>query len=164
MLELKDPVFFNFWRPSRYCSSSNHYVLRDSQHLEGLRYAEHLCEKVNFGLFPKDLHQVGTMISSVHASQWNIATLRAVALLKAVLWRDACRENTLEVVEIGATRSVASVPAVYQFLSVEQKSKVIFVPHALYSKLSHIKCDLKFFPSLQRHSIMKRREWFHANN
>ena len=35
---------------SRYCSSSNHYVLRDSQHLEGLRYAEHLCEKVNFGL------------------------------------------------------------------------------------------------------------------
>ncbi|MEO2523170.1 adenine deaminase C-terminal domain-containing protein, partial [Enterococcus faecalis] len=26
-----------------------HYVLRDSQHLEGLRYAEHLCEKVNFG-------------------------------------------------------------------------------------------------------------------
>ncbi|UYY33214.1 hypothetical protein OLL87_12815 [Enterococcus faecalis] len=38
------------------------------------------------------------------------------------------------------------------------KSKVIFVPHALYSKLSHIKCDLKFFPSLQRHSIMKRRE------
>ena len=23
----------------------------------------------NFGLFPKDLHQVGTMISSVHASQ-----------------------------------------------------------------------------------------------
>ncbi len=54
---------------SRYCSSSNHYVLRDSQHLEGLRYAEHLCEKVNFGLFPKDLHQVGTMISSVHASQ-----------------------------------------------------------------------------------------------
>ena len=31
MLELKDPVFFNFWRPSRYCSSSNHYVLRDSQ-------------------------------------------------------------------------------------------------------------------------------------
>ncbi len=44
-------------------------VVRDSQHLEGLRYAEHLCEKVNFGLFPKDLHQVGTMISSVHASQ-----------------------------------------------------------------------------------------------
>ncbi|MCJ8727701.1 hypothetical protein MWG94_39430, partial [Escherichia coli] len=39
--------------------------------------------------------------------------------------------NTLEVVEIGATRSVASVPAVYQFLSVEQKSKVIFVPRAL---------------------------------
>ncbi|EFM70064.1 hypothetical protein HMPREF9505_01697 [Enterococcus faecalis TX0109] len=38
----------------------------------------------------------------------------------------------------------------------EQKSKVIFVPHALYSKLSHIKCDLKFFLSLQRHSIMKR--------
>ena len=34
----------------------------------------------------------------------------------------------LEVVEIGATRSVGSVPAVYQFLSVEQKSKVIFVP------------------------------------
>ncbi len=24
-------VLFNFWRPSRYCSSSNHYVLRDSQ-------------------------------------------------------------------------------------------------------------------------------------
>ncbi|EGO8372278.1 hypothetical protein EPK33_11040 [Enterococcus faecalis] len=24
-------VFFNFWRPSRYCSSSKHYVLRDSQ-------------------------------------------------------------------------------------------------------------------------------------
>ena len=71
----------------------------------------------NFGLFPKDLHQVGTMISSVHASQWNIATLRVVALLKAVLWRDACRENTLEVVEIGATHSVASVSAVYQFLS-----------------------------------------------
>ncbi|MGC3772915.1 hypothetical protein ACPTJF_24340, partial [Enterococcus faecalis] len=42
----------------------------------------------------------------------------------------ACRENTLEVVEIGATRSVASVPAVYQFLSVEQKSKVIFVPRS----------------------------------
>ncbi len=39
--------------------------------------------------------------------------------------------NTLEVVEIGATRSVASVPAVYQFLRVEQKSKVIFVPRAL---------------------------------
>ncbi|TQB13439.1 hypothetical protein FKY96_01130 [Enterococcus faecalis] len=69
MLHDTYPVLFNFWRPSRYCSSSNHYVLRDSQHLEGLRYAEHLCEKVNFGLFPKDLHQVGTMISSVHASQ-----------------------------------------------------------------------------------------------
>ncbi|MFC0760163.1 hypothetical protein ACE4ZB_011145 [Enterococcus faecalis] len=24
-------MFFNFWRPSRYCSSSKHYVLRDSQ-------------------------------------------------------------------------------------------------------------------------------------
>ncbi|MBO1119395.1 hypothetical protein FQS91_09140 [Enterococcus faecalis] len=24
-------MLFNFWRPSRYCSSSNHYVLRDSQ-------------------------------------------------------------------------------------------------------------------------------------
>ncbi|MDF4232059.1 hypothetical protein P3196_11995, partial [Enterococcus faecalis] len=42
--------------------------------------------------------------------------------------RDACRENTLEVVEIGATHSVASVSAVYQFLSLGQKSKVIFVP------------------------------------
>ncbi|MDB1589179.1 hypothetical protein PMT46_04410 [Enterococcus faecalis] len=31
---------------------------------------------------------------------------------------------------MGATRSVASVPAVYQFLSVEQKSKVIFVPRS----------------------------------
>ena len=50
MLHDTYPVFYNFWRPSRYCSSSNHYVLRDSQHLEGLRYAEHLCEKVNFGL------------------------------------------------------------------------------------------------------------------
>ncbi|MDN3073031.1 hypothetical protein [Enterococcus faecalis] len=29
---------------------------------------------------------------------------------------------------MGATRSVASVPAVYQFLSLGQKSKVIFVP------------------------------------
>ena len=108
----------------------------------------------NFGLFPKDLHQVGTMISSVHASQWNIATLRAVALLKAVLWRDACRENTLEVVEIGATRSVASVPAVYQFLSVEQKSKVIFVPRSF----------LVFFTMKVRNSclyLMKRgdRVW-----
>ncbi len=80
---------------SRYCSSSKHYVLRDSQHLEGLRYAEHLCEKVNFGLFPKDL-------------------------------------QLLEVVENEATRSVASVPAVYQFLSVEQKSKVIFVPRSYF--------------------------------
>ena len=92
MLHDTYPVFFNFWRPSRYCSSSNHYVLRDSQQFR--------------------------LISE----------------------------------------GVASVPAVYQFLSVEQKSKVIFVPRALYSKLSHIKCDLKFFPSLQRHSIMKRRE------
>ncbi|MBO6372178.1 hypothetical protein EY692_00705 [Enterococcus faecalis] len=50
MLHDTYPVLFNFWRPSRYCSSSNHYVLRDSQHLEGLRYAEHLCEKVNFSL------------------------------------------------------------------------------------------------------------------
>ncbi|MDU6500069.1 MAG: hypothetical protein E6536_10885 [Enterococcus faecalis] len=24
-------MIFDFWRPSRYCSSSNHYVLRDSQ-------------------------------------------------------------------------------------------------------------------------------------
>ncbi|EGO8956565.1 hypothetical protein D3I10_12320 [Enterococcus faecalis] len=31
MLHDTYPVFFNFWRPSRYCSSSNHYVLRDSQ-------------------------------------------------------------------------------------------------------------------------------------
>ncbi|EOK02323.1 hypothetical protein WOM_01335, partial [Enterococcus faecalis EnGen0360] len=46
--------------------------------------------------------------------------------------RDACRENTLEVVEIGATRSVASVPAVYQFLSLEQKSKVISVPGSYF--------------------------------
>ncbi|MDU4674255.1 MAG: hypothetical protein E6Y17_10290 [Enterococcus faecalis] len=52
-------MLFNFWRPSRYCSSSNH-------------------------------------------------------------------------VEIGATRSVGSVPAVYQFLSVEQKSKVIFVPRSFF--------------------------------
>ena len=50
--------FLIFGRPSRYCSSSNHYVLRDSQHLEGLRYAEHLCEKVNFGLFPKGVGSV----------------------------------------------------------------------------------------------------------
>nr|WP_241693857.1 hypothetical protein [Enterococcus faecalis] len=57
-------MFFNFWRPSRYCSSSNHYVLRDSQQFR--------------------------LISE----------------------------------------GVASVPAVYQFLSVEQKSKVIFVPRS----------------------------------
>ena len=31
MLHDTYPVFYNFWRPSRYCSSSNHYVLRDSQ-------------------------------------------------------------------------------------------------------------------------------------
>ncbi|MCU7701526.1 hypothetical protein ODV97_19085 [Enterococcus gallinarum] len=33
-----------------------------------------------------------------------------------------------------------------------------FCPTRIYSKLSHVKCDLKFFLSLQRHSIMKRRE------
>ena len=88
MLHDTYPVFFNFWRPSRYCSSSNHYVLRDSQQFR--------------------------LISE------GPSTLRAVALLKAVLCRDACRENTLEV--------VASVPAVYQFLSLEQKFKIIFVP------------------------------------
>ncbi|MGE9501869.1 hypothetical protein ACQP3D_26110 [Escherichia coli] len=41
----------------------------------------------------------------------------------------------LEVVEIGATRSVGSVPAVYQFLSVEQKSKVIFVPRFFFENI-----------------------------
>ncbi|PQC03559.1 AbrB family transcriptional regulator, partial [Enterococcus faecalis] len=33
---------------------------------------------------------------------------------------------------MGATRSVGSVPAVYQFLSLEQKSKVIFVPGSYF--------------------------------
>ena len=66
MLHDTYPVFFNFWRPSRYCSSSNHYVLRDSQQFR--------------------------LISE----------------------------------------GVASVPAVYQFLSVEQKSKVIFVPRSSF--------------------------------
>ncbi|MDT2145797.1 hypothetical protein P7G48_07750, partial [Enterococcus faecalis] len=45
---------------------------------------------------------------------------------------DACRENTLEVVEIGATRSVGSVPAVCKVLSLGQKSKVIFVPGSVF--------------------------------
>ncbi|MDU2614378.1 MAG: hypothetical protein E7C53_03235, partial [Enterococcus faecalis] len=56
--------------------------------------------------------------------------LRAVALLKGVLRRDACRENTLEVVEIGATRSVGSVPAVYQafFIVCKYTSKIIAFP------------------------------------
>ena len=62
MLHDTYPVLFNFWRPSRYCSSSNHYVLRDSQQFR--------------------------LISE----------------------------------------GVGSVPAVYQVLSLEQKSKVIFVP------------------------------------
>ena len=63
-------VLFNFWRPSRYCSSSNHYVLRDSQQFR--------------------------LISE----------------------------------------GVGSVPAVYQFLSVEQKSKVIFVSGLKADKLN----------------------------
>ncbi len=66
MLELKDPVLFNFWRLSRYCSSSNHYVLRDSQQFR--------------------------LISE----------------------------------------GVGSVPAVYQVLSLGQKSKVIFVPGSVF--------------------------------
>jgi len=59
-------VLFNFWRPSRYCSSSNHYVLRDSQQFR--------------------------LISE----------------------------------------GAGSVPAVYQILSVKQKSKVIFVPRFFF--------------------------------
>ncbi|EGO8834287.1 hypothetical protein D7L35_00075 [Enterococcus faecalis] len=50
MLHDTYPVFFNFWRPSRYCSSSNHYVLRDSQQFrlifEGTspsRYDDFIC-------------------------------------------------------------------------------------------------------------------------
>ncbi|MDU2385410.1 MAG: hypothetical protein E7D51_04185 [Enterococcus faecalis] len=45
----------------------------------------------------------------------------------------------VEVVEIGATRSVASVPAVYQFLSLGQKSKVIFVPGSFFIFFFHQK-------------------------
>ncbi|MFG5453734.1 AbrB family transcriptional regulator, partial [Enterococcus faecalis] len=40
---------------------------------------------------------------------------------------------------MGATRSVASVPAVYQFLSVKQKSKVIFVPRSFFIFFFHQK-------------------------
>ena len=68
MLHDTYPVFYNFWRPSRYCSSSNHYVLRDSQQFR--------------------------LISE----------------------------------------GVGSVPAVYQVLSPEQKSKVIFVTGSKKSK------------------------------
>ena len=68
MLHDTYPVLFNFWRPSRYCSSSNHYVLRDSQQFR--------------------------LISE----------------------------------------GVGSVPAVYQILSPEQKSKVIFFTGSKKSK------------------------------
>ncbi|WP_345967806.1 MULTISPECIES: hypothetical protein [unclassified Enterococcus] len=51
----------------------------------------------------------------------------------------------LEVVEIEATRSVASVSAVYQFLSLGQKSKVIFVPGScLFFILSQNFLDIFF--------------------
>ena len=73
MLHDTYPVFFNFWRPSRYCSSSNHYVLRDSQQFR--------------------------LISE----------------------------------------GVASVSAVYQFLSLGQKSKVIFVPGSFFIFFFHQK-------------------------
>ncbi|RBR92938.1 hypothetical protein EB62_02295 [Enterococcus faecalis] len=79
MLHDTYPVFFNFWRPSRYCSSSNHYVLRDSQQFR--------------------------LISE----------------------------------------GVASVSAVYQFLSLGQKSKVIFVPGScLFFILSQNFLDIFF--------------------
>ena len=73
MLHDTYPVLFNFWRPSRYCSSSNHYVLRDSQQFR--------------------------LISE----------------------------------------GVASVSAVYQFLSLGQKSKVIFVPGSFFIFFFHQK-------------------------
>ena len=73
MLHDTYPVFYNFWRPSRYCSSSNHYVLRDSQQFR--------------------------LISE----------------------------------------GVASVSAVYQFLSLGQKSKVIFVPGSFFIFFFHQK-------------------------
>ncbi|MBO6369241.1 hypothetical protein EY674_06045 [Enterococcus faecalis] len=50
MLHDTYPVCFNFWRPSRYCSSSNHYVLRDSQQFRLIsegpspsRYDDFIC-------------------------------------------------------------------------------------------------------------------------
>ena len=85
MLHDTYPVFFNFWRPSRYCSSSNHYVLRDSQQFR--------------------------LISE----------------------------------------GVASVSAVYQFLSLGQKSKVIFVPGSFLQKNANIqkkRSGFSFFFSL----------------
>ena len=79
MLHDTYPVFFNFWRPSRYCSSSNHYVLRDSQQFR--------------------------LISE----------------------------------------GVASVSAVYQFLSLGQKSKVIFVPGSCLFFYFKLKLPRYFF-------------------
>ena len=46
-------------------------------------------------------------------------------------WMKMIRKNNLlkkVETEVFISEGVASVPAVYQFLSVEQKSKVIFVP------------------------------------
>ncbi|EGO9011127.1 hypothetical protein CYR81_02070 [Enterococcus faecalis] len=50
MLHDTYPVFFNFCRPSRYCSASNHYVLRDSKQFRLIsegpspsRYDDFIC-------------------------------------------------------------------------------------------------------------------------
>ena len=69
MLHDTYPVFFNFWRPSRYCSSSNHYVLRDSQQFRLIVFSPKARHSFILVSSEGPSHQVGTMISSVHASQ-----------------------------------------------------------------------------------------------